>query len=68
MKQASLALPELGIIVGTRAMLAAGAALLLAEKLSDKNRRTIGWSLIAIGVLTTVPLAKHVIEKLKEPA
>ena len=52
-----LRLPELGLIAGTRGMLGAGIGLLLADKLSDQQRKGIGWTLVAIGALTTIPLA-----------
>ena len=48
-------------VVGTRAALAAGLALLIAGKLSDKQRRAIGVTLIAIGAVTTVPAAMAVL-------
>jgi hypothetical protein len=38
-------------------MLGAGIALLLSEKLSAEQRRAIGWTLVAVGALTTIPLA-----------
>ena len=37
-------------------MLGAGIALLLSEKLSDEQRRAVGWTLVAVGALTTIPL------------
>jgi hypothetical protein len=52
-----LRLPELGLIAATRAMLGAGLGLLLARKLRDDQRKGIGWTLVAIGALTTIPLA-----------
>jgi hypothetical protein len=52
-----LRLPELGLIAGTRGMLGAGIALLLADKLNDDQRKGVGWTLVAIGALTTIPLA-----------
>ena len=55
-----LRLPELGLVAGTRGMLGAGIGLLLADKLSDQQRKGVGWTLVAIGVLTTIPLAKMV--------
>ena len=58
-----LRLPELGMVVGTRAMLAAGVALLLADRLSADTRRGIGWALVGVGVLTTIPLAMLVFGK-----
>jgi hypothetical protein len=45
------------ITPGTRAMLGAGIALLLSEKLSCEQRRAIGWTLVAVGALTTISLA-----------
>jgi len=38
-------------------MLGAGIGLLLADKLSDQQRKGVGWTLVAIGALTTIPLA-----------
>ena len=52
-----LRLPELGMVVGTRAMLAAGVALLVADRFSADTRRGVGWALVGVGVLTTIPLA-----------
>ena len=54
-------LPELGLIAGTRAALGAGVALLLADKLSPQSRRAVGWTLLAVGLLTTVPLVANVL-------
>ena len=51
------------MVVGTRAMLAAGVALLIADRLSADARRGIGWALVGIGVLTTIPLARLVFGK-----
>ena len=52
-----LRLPEIGFLAGTRGLLGAGIGLLVAAKLSDAQRKDIGWTLVAIGVLTTLPLA-----------
>ena len=49
------------MIALTRAMLGAGVALLLCDKLTPEHRRAIGWTLVAIGVVTTVPLAMEVL-------
>ena len=57
MRRTELTLPELGLVVGTRGMLAAGLALLLAHKLSDERRKGIGWTLAVAGALSTIPLA-----------
>ena len=60
MKKTELALTELGMIAGTRAMLGAGAGLLLGEKLSKESRRAVGWTLLLVGLASTVPLAINV--------
>jgi hypothetical protein len=56
MKKHEVTIPQIGLIGGTRALLGAGIALLLSEKLTDEQRRAIGWTLFAIGALTTIPL------------
>jgi hypothetical protein len=57
MKKHEVTIPQIGLMVGTRAMFGAGIALLLSEKLTDEQRRAIGWTLVAVGALTTIPLA-----------
>ena len=52
-----LRLPELGLVAGTRGLLGGGIGLLLADKLDDRQRKGVGWTLVAIGALTTIPLA-----------
>ena len=37
-------------------MAAGGLALLLADKLDVGQRKAIGWTLFAVGLLTTIPL------------
>ena len=58
-----LLIPELALLAGTRGMLGAGVGLLLADKLSDDKRKGIGWALMAVGVLTTIPLAMIVFSR-----
>jgi hypothetical protein len=60
MKQVVLTFPELGLIAGTRAALGAGLALLLNDRLSPEQRRAVGWTLLAVGIITTVPLGVEV--------
>jgi hypothetical protein len=57
MLKTELTLPELGLLAGTRGLLGAGLGLLLADRLNPEQRRSIGWTLIAVGALTTIPLA-----------
>jgi hypothetical protein len=63
MKRSELTLSELGLIAGTRAMLGAGVALLLADRLGEDQRKAVGWTLFLIGAVSTVPLAMEVFGK-----
>ncbi len=57
MDRAPLSYPEIGMIAGTRAMLGAGAALLLSDLFNSRDqRRAVGWTLLTIGAITTVPI------------
>jgi hypothetical protein len=56
MHRTPLSFPEIGLIAGTRAALGAGIALLLADRLNDDQRRGVGWTLVAVGAITTVPI------------
>ena len=63
MKHVNLPLPELFGIAATRALLGAGLALLLGEKLERQSRRLLGITLTALGVLTTAPFAYDVLHR-----
>jgi len=56
-------LPEVALIAGTRGMLGAGVGLLLADKLNKDQRKAIGWTLLIVGAVSTVPLAIEVLSK-----
>ena len=61
MTKREVTIPQIGLVAGTRAMLGAGIALLVSEKLTTEQRRAIGWTLVAVGVLTTIPLAAQLL-------
>jgi hypothetical protein len=63
MKERTLTIPDLGLIAGTRIALGAGIGLLLAHKLNEDTRKGAGWALLAVGVLTTIPLMVNVLSK-----
>jgi hypothetical protein len=63
MREVQLSLPELALLVGTRAALGAGLGLLLADSLPESRRRAVGWTLLLVGAVTTVPLAFEVLGK-----
>ena len=60
MKKVDLTMPEFGFVVATRAALGMGIGLLAAGSLRCSQRRAIGWTLIALGALTTIPAAMAV--------
>jgi uncharacterized membrane protein YfcA len=61
MRETRVTLPELALIAGTRVMLGAGVGLLLADRLPESRRKAVGWTLLLVGALTTVPLAFEVL-------
>ena len=63
MKTSEVDIPEILLIGLTRVALGAGLGLLLADKLSRDARKGAGWALLAIGVLSTGPLALDVLSK-----
>jgi hypothetical protein len=65
MKKAALTLPEIMLIAGTRVMIGVGAGLLLADILKRDTRKTIGWRLLLVGAISTIPLVLDVFSKRK---
>jgi hypothetical protein len=63
MKERTVTIPELILIAGTRVALGVGIGLLLADKLTDKERKAAGWALVAVAGLSTVPIAMNVLGK-----
>jgi hypothetical protein len=63
MREVQMTLPELALLVGTRAALGAGLGLLLADWLPRSERKAVGWTLLMVGAVTTVPLAFEVLGK-----
>jgi hypothetical protein len=66
MKTRELTVAEIGLIASTRAMLGAGVGLLVSDKLSNEQRWAVGWTLVFVGVVTTVPLLMNVLRKEKD--
>ncbi len=60
MQDRLLSMPELMFIIGTRAMLGAGIALLASRHMSDRGRLAAGLTLTAIGAISTVPAVRIV--------
>jgi len=57
MRQTVLTIPELALVVGTRAAAGLGLGLLLADHMAAPIRRPVGWTLVVVGLLSTLPLA-----------
>ncbi len=68
MREVQVTLPELALLVGTRAALGAGVGLLLADCLPGNQRKSVGWTLLLVGAITTVPLAFEVFNKVHASA
>ncbi|HET6658941.1 MAG TPA: hypothetical protein VFH16_03390 [Rubrobacter sp.] len=67
-KRVELSGPEIGILAVTRAMLGAGVGLMVADKLSERQRKVIGRTLFLIGVLSTIPLVKDIARRMHTSA
>ena len=57
MKTYEVTVPEIAIVAATRAVGGAGIGLLVAGFLRPDTRRALGWTLLTIGALTTIPIA-----------
>jgi hypothetical protein len=57
-KKIKLNFPQLLFIIGTRAALGAGVALLASRRMSDAARRKAGTTLALIGAVSTIPAAR----------
>jgi hypothetical protein len=56
MRDNRISFPEVALIAATRGMLGVGIGLLAAERLRTNTRHTVGWTLFAIGALSTIPI------------
>jgi hypothetical protein len=66
MKETTLSLPDIILVAGTRVALGIGVGLLLARRLSESARKGAGAALLAVGALSTIPLALNVIAGRKQ--
>ncbi|HKR52920.1 MAG TPA: hypothetical protein VJR93_01135 [Chthoniobacterales bacterium] len=64
-KSVTLMLPEIGMIALTRGALGVGIGLLLSNSLEKEERQSAGLALVAVGVLTTIPLLLRLRNALK---
>jgi hypothetical protein len=61
MRETRITLPELALIAGTRAAIGGGVGLLSADRLSDEQRKAIGWTLLLVGAFVSIPIAFEIL-------
>jgi hypothetical protein len=57
----TITVPEVALVAGTRAALGMGLGFLLVDRLTPESRKAAGWALVAVGALTTIPLAMEIL-------
>ena len=60
MNEVTLSVPELALFAATRGMAGVGIGLLIADLFRSETRKAVGWTLLTVGVITTVPIAIEV--------
>jgi hypothetical protein len=63
MQALTVTVPELALIGSTRVALGAGIGLLLAQRITRRQRKAAGLALIGFGAITTIPLLMEVLGK-----
>ena len=64
----NMSLPRLAVIGATRGLLGMGAGLLASKRMSNKRRTNLGRALVALGVISTVPLAMSIFSSIRAAA
>ena len=57
MRNLKVTFPEIAFVAATRGMAGAGIGLLASRHLKEASRKKLGLALLAIGILTTIPIA-----------
>lgn len=60
MRSTRITIPELVLFGATRGMIGTGLGLLVAGRLQRDRRFAVGWTLIVVGALSTIPLGMEV--------
>jgi hypothetical protein len=63
MKTTQIAVRTLAAIAATRGLLGVGAGMLLSDRIARRRRRTLGWTLLGVGIASTIPLAATVFRR-----
>lgn len=64
-QQTTVSISELAMVAGTRALIGAGLGLLLANRLNSEQRKAVGWSLLSVGAVSTIPLGLGILNKIR---
>ena len=67
MRDVNVSIPEMIFVALTRGMAGAGIGLLAADCVTPTARKPIGWTLFAIGALTTLPIAATLLGRARRP-
>ena len=57
MRNMSVSFPEMAFVAATRGLGGIGIGLLASDYLERRYRSRIGFALLAVGILTTIPIA-----------
>lgn len=57
MADRKVSIPDILLIAGTRVALGIGIGLLISDRFNRHQRKAAGRALVAVGALTTIPLA-----------
>jgi len=63
MPERRITIPEHALIAATRGRLGVGIGLLTAERLRTHRRGMLGWTLLATGAVSTLPLVLRKVER-----
>lgn len=63
MKRINVTVPEIALVAVTRGLGGVGIGLLLSTFLTHSERRTLGWGLLSLGALSTVPLGMRILPR-----
>jgi cation transport regulator len=57
MRELNVSFPEVAFVAATRGVGGIGIGLLASTLLKEQHRKRLGFALLAVGVLTTIPIA-----------
>ena len=63
MRDLTVTIPELVAVALTRGLAGVGIGLLASEYLTPSERRILGWGLLGLGALSTIPLGMRILPR-----